>query len=166
LGAHTALNKSYVGLVSKQDKDREPSYSWSERLCEYSGWQRFSIDFENMLHQQKIQPRVALVSTQYSIPFTMAYYGRTHRAYYTTDDPRFRDLTDFAANAGTTYPEQVLFAIRKEGDIPNKPNIPKSLTAIYARREQIAEIKRSPNGCVSIPYQVYSLQQKNKLAED
>ena len=96
----------------------------------------------------------------------MAYYGRTHRDYYTTDDPRFRDLTDFAANAGTTYPEQVLFAIRKEGDIPNKPNIPKSLTAIYARREQIAEIKRSPNGCVSIPYQVYSLQQKNKLAED
>jgi len=166
LGAHTALNKSYVGLVSKQDKDREPSYSWSERLCEYSGWQRFGIDFETMLHQQKIQPRVALVSTQYSISFTMAYYGRTHRAYYTTDDPRFRDLTDFAANAGTTYPEQVLFAIRKEGDIPNKPNIPKSLTAIYARREQIAEIKRSPNGCVSIPYQVYSLQQKNKLAED
>ncbi len=96
----------------------------------------------------------------------MAYYGRTNRAYYTTDDPRFRDLTDFAANAGTTYSEQVLFAIRKEGDIPNKPNIAKSLTAIYARREQIAEIKRSPNGSVSVPYRVYFLQEKNERTED
>ena len=73
LAERSGLDKSYVGLVSKEDRGREPSYSWSERLCEYSGWHRFAADAE------KVLPPLPLLSTQYSIPFTLAYYGKAER---------------------------------------------------------------------------------------
>ena len=89
LAARSGLDKSYVGLVSEEDRIREPSYSWSERLCEYGGWRRFAADVEEVV------PPLPLLSTQYSIPFALAYYGQAEREYYTVDDPRFRYLTDF-----------------------------------------------------------------------
>ena len=152
LGERSGLDKSYVGLVSKEDKGREPSYSWSERLCEYSGWQRFTWDFEEMLRKRKIHPPLPLISTQYSIPFTMAYYGLTERKYYTIDDPRFRDLTDFVAGTNSDYPAEALFAIRKDSVLSE------TLMAIYTQREFITEIDRSYMGCASVPYQVFHLR--------
>ena len=35
------LNATYTGLVSQRDRLREPSRSWMERACEYSGWRNF-----------------------------------------------------------------------------------------------------------------------------
>ena len=90
----SAADKSYTRLVSNPDRTREPSYSWGERLCEYSGWTTFSRDVDDLLAEHAIGAQTPLASTQYSIPFSMAYYGQTPRAYYTIDDPRFRDLTD------------------------------------------------------------------------
>ena len=90
LAARSGLDKSYVGLVSEEDRVREPSYSWSERLCEYSGWYRTSLRT-----WRRLLPPLPLLSTQYSIPFALAYYGKVEREYYTVDDPRFRDVTDF-----------------------------------------------------------------------
>ena len=49
LAARSGLDKSYVGLVSEEDRTREPSYSWSERLCEYGGWHRFAADAEEVV---------------------------------------------------------------------------------------------------------------------
>ena len=139
------LDKSYVGLVSEEDRVREPAYSWSERLCEYSGWRRFASDVE------EIVPPLPLLSMQYSIPFALAYYGRAEREYYTVDDPRFRDLTDFYGQRTTPYPEAVLFAVRAGGQVPE------SLRATYPQRELIAEIERRRTGCPSVPYQVFRL---------
>ena len=145
LATRSGLDKSYVGLVSEEDQIREPSYSWSERLCEYSGWRRFAADVEEIL------PPLPLLSTQYSIPFALAYYGRVEREYYTVDDPRFRDLTDFYGQRKGAYPEAVLFAVRTGGTIPE------SLRATYPQRELIAEIDRHRGGCPSVSYQVFRL---------
>lgn len=141
----SGLDKSYVELVSEEDRVREPSYSWSERLCEYSGWHRFAADVEETL------PPLPLLSSQYSIPFALAYYGRVEREYYTVDDPRFRDLTDFYEQRKAPYPETVLFAVRTGGQVPE------SLRAAYPRRELIAEIDRRRAGCPSVSYQVFRL---------
>ena len=145
LAARRGLDKSYVGLVSKEDRVREPSYSWSERLCEYSGWRRFAADVEKAL------PPLPLLSTQYSIPFALAYYGRAEREYYTVDDPRFRDLTDFYGQRKASYPAEVLFAVRTGGAVPE------SLRATYPQRELIAGIDRRRDGCPSVSYQVFRL---------
>ena len=145
LAARSGLDKSYVGLVSEEDRVREPSYSWSERLCEYSGWHRFAADVEEVV------PPLPLLSTQYSIPFALAYYGRAEREYYTVDDPRFRDLTDFYGQRKGAYPREVLFAVRTGGTVPE------SLSATYPRQELIAEIDRRRAGCPSVSYQVFRL---------
>ena len=145
LAARSGLDKSYVGLVSEEDRVREPSYSWSERLCEYGGWYRFAADVEEVI------PPLPLLSTQYSIPFALAYYGRVEREYYTVDDPRFRDLTDFYGQRKASYPEEVLFAVRTGGKVPE------SLRATYPQRELIAEIDRRRAGCPSVSYQVFRL---------
>ena len=145
LVAHSGLDKSYVGLVSEEDQIREPSYSWSERLCEYSGWRHFVADVEEVV------PPLPLLSTQYSIPFALAYYGRVEREYYTVDDPRFRDLTDFYGRRKGGYPEGVLFAVRTGGKVPE------SLRATYPQWELIAEIDRRRAGCPSVSYQVFRL---------
>ena len=145
LAVRSRLDKSYVGLVSEEDRVREPSYSWSERLCEYGGWHRFAADVEEVV------PPLPLLSTQYSIPFALAYYGRVEREYYTVDDPRFRYLTDFYGQRKSSYPEEVLFAVRTGGAVPE------SLRATYPRRELIAEIERRRAGCPSVSYQVFLL---------
>ncbi len=142
LAARSGLDKSYVGLVSQEDQVREPSYSWSERLCEYSGWHRFAADVEEVI------PPLPLLSTQYSIPFALAYYGRTEREYYTVDDPRFRGLTDFCE----PYPAEVLFAVRTGGKVPE------SLHTTYPQRELIAEIARGRDGCPSVSYRIFCLR--------
>ena len=141
----SGLDQSYVGLVSPEDQVREPSYTWSERLCEYRGWRRWAADAEEVL------PRLPLLSTQYSIPFALAYYGRAERAYYTVDDPRFRNLTDFYGQREASYPAEVLFAVRTGGTVPE------SLRARYPRREWIAEIDRGRAGCPSVSYEVFRL---------
>ena len=145
LAERSGLDESYVGLVSEEDRGREPAYSWSERLCEYSGWRRFAADVEETL------PPLPLLSTQYSIPFALAYYGRVEREYYTVDDPRFRDLTDFYGQRKAPYPEAVLFAVRTGGQVPE------SLRATYPRQELIAEIDRRRAGCPAVSYQVFRL---------
>lgn len=141
----SGLDQSYVGLVSPEDQAREPSYGWSERLCEYSGWRRWAADVEEII------PRLPLLSTQYSIPFALAYYGRAEREYYTVDDPRFRDLTDFYGQREAPYPAEVLFAVRTGGAIPE------SLRARYPQREWIAEIDRDHDGCPPVSYEVFRL---------
>ena len=151
LSGQSGLDKTYVGLVSDEDKGREPSYSWSERLCEYSGWQQFTWDFEEMLRRKNICPLSPLISTQYSIPFTMAYYELTARSYYTIDDPRFRDLTDFSVAVGPSYPATALFAVRA-GTV-----WPESLTTIYPRRTQVAELRREYPGCAAVAYQIFQI---------
>ena len=148
----STLDRSYTSLVSSPDRTREPSYSWGERLCEYSGWNAFSRDVDDLLAERGIDAQTPLASTQYSIPFGMAYYGRHTRAYYTIDDPRFRDLTDIQR-----APDQnaaLLFAARRATPIP---------PFVRARSHSpIGTIERGAPGCVAVPYDVYLLEEKSR----
>ena len=145
-------DRSYISLVSQEDRSREPSYSWSERICEYGGWVRFAGDFEEILRRQRIYPSLPVISTQYSIPFTLAYYGLIERHYYTIDDPRFRDLTDFVAVAKPKYPEEVLYIVRSGGRIPNL------LRYTYSYRSMVEELHRYQSGCDMMQYDIYHLK--------
>lgn len=140
------IDASYVGLVSKKDRSREPSYSWSERLCEYSGWQNFSHDLQKLLAQKGIVQNLPLVSSQYSIPFTVAYYSSVPRSYYTVDDPRFRDLTELYANAPDGI-GPMLFITRKK--------TPLSQSLQHFSMRPLGHLTRAVNGCLPISYQVY-----------
>ncbi len=145
----SALDASYVGLVSQADRRREPSYSWSERLCEYSGWKAFSRDVEALVRERGIAADTPLVSNQYSIPFSMAYYAFTPRPYYTVDDPRFRDLTDLGR---ASAPQQsLLFAAR--GTLP-----PESALGGRLHHRHLGHIERSSNGCAPVRYDLYLLE--------
>ena len=144
----SALNKSYPRLVSKPDRTREPSYSWGERLCEYSGWSTFSRDVDDLLAKHAIGAQTPLASTQYSIPFSMAYYGRTPRAHYTVDDPRFRDLTDI--QRAPKQSAALLFAARQGTPIP--PLLRKRT------HRTVGTIKRNAPGCTAVPYDIYLLE--------
>ena len=85
----STLDRSYTSLVSSPDRTREPSYSWGERLCEYSGWNAFSRDVDDLLAERGIDAQTPLLaSTQHSIPFSMAYYGRHTRARTTRSTTR------------------------------------------------------------------------------
>lgn len=142
-------NATYVQLVSTADRQREPSYSWTERLCEYHGWRQLSADLEKLLRQKQVHPATPLTSTQYSIPFSLAYYGFSDRSCYTLDDPRFRDLTDFHHQAGPAYPQQVLFAVRSGSPLPA------SIESIYPKKWLLGEIPRTAQGCEPVHYQVF-----------
>jgi len=146
--SNSGLDASYVGLVSKKDRNREPSYSWSERLCEYSGWRGFSHSLAALLEQKGIEQNLALVSSQYSIPFTVAYYSSTARPYYTIDDPRFRDLADLST-ASRPLTSPMLFAKRKNTSLP--PSLR------HAQVSPLGELMRIQSGCATVSYQLYIL---------
>lgn len=146
LFAASEVDSSYIGLVSKKDRIREPSYAWSERLCEYSGWQGFSSELEKLLEEKGVAQNLPLLSNQYSIPFTVAYYSSTPRSYYTIDDPRFRDLTDFYATSQKRI-GAALFVTRQQTPLPT------SLDRASIR--PLGQLSRSVSNCLPIPYQVY-----------
>ncbi len=142
------LDESYVGLVSRADRAREPSYSWHERVCEYGGWSAFSRSVDVLLAQRGIAAQTPLVSSQYSIPFGLAYYAETPRRYYTVDDPRFRDLTDIEKHLESAAP--VLFVARQDTPIPRP---------LDDRSSQfIGRALRQAPGCAAVRYDLYLLR--------
>jgi len=147
--ASPALDATYVRLVSTPDRRREPSSSWTERLCEYRGWQDLAGRFEALLRERNVPSSLPVLSTQYSIPFSLTYYGLKERSCYTIDDPRFRDLTDFFRQAGPPFPPQVLFAVRCGSPLPA------SLENLYPRQQRLGEIPRVDEGCAPVFYHVF-----------
>ena len=147
------FNASYVSLVALPDRRREASYSWTERLCEYSGWRQLADDLEKTLAQKKVPPSTPLLSTQYGFSFAMLYYGLGTRPGFTVDDPRFRFLTDFQQQAGPDFPAQALFAAREH------PPLPASLQTLYPKSRLLAELSRLAAGCPPVRYRVFLLRQ-------
>ncbi len=147
-----ALNASYVHLVSAEDRQREPSYSWSERVGEYGGWQAMADDLEQVLAREGIPPSVPLLSSQYGIVFAMAYYDRTGRPCFTVDDPRFRFLTDFHEQAGPSLPDAALLMLRAGTPLPH------SLQLVFPRHQLLVSLPRTAPGCASMLYHVFLLQ--------
>ena len=144
----SSLNATYVRLVSTPDQQREPTYSWTERLGEYHGWADLADRFEELLVHHQIPAATPLASTQYGIPFGLSYYSSIQRPYYTVDDPRFRHLTDFHEQSGAEPPEQILFLVRSGSALPP------SLQELYPHRQNLGPVSRIPPDCRPIAYQL------------
>ena len=119
LGIQQVLDQSYPRLVSPADQAREPTRSWNERLCEYAGWRAFTGKLEHSISDAGLPLSVALVSTQYNVPFTTAYYARpeARRSVYTVADPRFVRLAGLETAA---RPETLLFVARSHSPLPTE----------------------------------------------
>ena len=145
------INATYPRLVSQSDQLREPSVTWVDRVCEYSGWRPFAAGVDALLEDAAISARTPLVSTQYDLAFALAFYqtsrGRRSRASYTIGDPKFRHLSDFefATEMGLHAPE-ILFAAR--AGLP----IPPSLERRYGWRRELPPAFRSSSDCGSARY--------------
>jgi hypothetical protein len=150
--AGETLDGSYVHLVSAEDRQREPSYSWSERVCEYGGWQAMADDLEQVLAQEGIPPSVPLLSSQYGVAFAMAYYDRTGRPCFTVDDPRFLFLTDFFQQSAPPLPAEAVLVVRAGTSLPS------SLQPFYSQRQLLVSVPRTVPGCAAVLYQVFLLQ--------
>ncbi len=147
------LDATYSALVAQPDRQREQSFSWMERLCEYSGWGRWATQVDASLVQNGFSHAVPLLSAQYNISFALAYYGDPQRRYFTVDDPRFRDLTDFKHLAGPAYPKDVLYAGRSGSAVPP------SLQLLYPSSQLLAVLPREDKGCPPVNYQIFLLRQ-------
>jgi hypothetical protein len=142
------LNATYVRLVSTPDQQREPTFSWTERLGEYHDWSGLANRFDELLDRHRIPASTPLVSTQYGIPFSLSFYSPTRRSYYTVDDPRFRHLTDFHERTGAEASDQLLFLVRSGSPIPT------SLQELYPHRQNLGPISRIPPDCRPIAYTI------------
>jgi hypothetical protein len=156
-GLSTALgknaNSTYLGLVSQEDERREPSLSWVERVCEYSGWRDFAANMEAILEKEHVSTDTPLVSTQYDLTFAHAFYQPSARSLprpsFTIDDPKFRRLSDFdfELSAGKSRPPlEILFAARSGSALPH------SLQRRYTWHREVASVVRSSPGCSSVSY--------------
>ena len=147
--AASSLDDTYVRLISPPDQQREPTYSWTERLCEYHGWQSLGNHLDSLLTSRAVPLSTPLATTQYGTTFGLAYYSSAARPYYTIDDPRFRHLTDLHHLTRPDHPKQLLFVVRRDSPPPA------SLKPIFPHQQLLGEISRSAPGCQSVPYQVF-----------
>ncbi len=145
LGIQQILDQSYPRLVSPVDQTREPTRSWNERLCEYAGWRTFTGKLEHSISEAGLPLSVALVSTQYNVPFTTAYYARpeTGRSIYTVADPRFVRLAGLETAAA---PETLLFVARSHSPLPTE------LAGFVT--SPLPGIQRTATGCSPVAYEL------------
>jgi hypothetical protein len=141
-----ALDQSYVSMVSTPDRQREPSYSWSERLGEYHGWNGLATAIDSCAANAGLGDQVPLVSSQYGTVFATAYYSG--RPIYTVDDPRFHFLTDFSVQA-RPHPGRLLFVVRQGTPVAS------SLDSLYPHRDLLASLPRKAPGCPLVYYDIH-----------
>lgn len=148
LGIQQVLDESYPHLVSRPDQAREPTRSWNERLCEYAGWRAFTGRLERAIAEAGLPPTVSLVSTQYNLPFTTAYYAApgTERIVYTVSDPRFGRLAGLETATANT--DSLLFVARSGSQLPQ------DLVDTYSSQSALPPIRRSAPGCDPVEYEM------------
>ena len=144
--AVVSLNNSYRELVSAPDRTRESARSWTERVCEYHGWEDWVARMEAVVSQSGLRS-TSLVSNQYAVTFGVAYYADEDWEVHTVADPRFRDISDLFRQRKQP-PSPILFAARVGTPLPH------ILDERYPIQHQLAEVARRSTGCAS---QFYSL---------
>ena len=143
------LNNSYRELVSAPDQRRESARSWTERVCEYHGWEDWVDRMEAVASRSSLDG-VPLVSHQYAVTFGVAYYTSTNRELFTVADPRFRDTSDLF-HQRKEEPSPILFVARVDAPIPH------ILDANYPIQHRLAEVARRSEGCSSEYYSLVLL---------
>lgn len=83
------LNASYTSIVSRRDLPREPTFSWTERVCEYHGWEDFGERLDAHITRLGLEPPVTIVSTEYGLAFGAVRYADLVDAAAVSEDLRF-----------------------------------------------------------------------------
>ncbi len=143
------LNSSYRKLVSAPDRERESARSWTERVCEYHGWEDWVARMETVVSQSGLGS-APLVSNQYAVTFGVAYYTDQDWEIHTVADPRFRDSSDLF-HQRKPLPSPILFAARASTPLPP------ILDARYPIQHRLAEVARRSKGCSSEYYSLVLL---------
>ena len=129
------LNDSYTAIVSRPDLPREPTYSWTERVCEYHGWPGFGRRLDDVIRDQGLEGPVTIASPEYGLAFGAARYARRVQSVALPGDPRFARLT--------MAPAQAALHLKREG-LHRPPAGP-----------LVAVIERYSPGCQPLRYEVY-----------
>jgi len=129
------LNETYTAIVSRRDLPREPTFSWTERICEYHGWEEFGRDVDAMIIGQGLHPPVTIASTEYGLAFGVARYARLVEAVSLPGDPRFVRIA--------APPSQASLHLSREGIKPPGVGAP------------LAILERRSPGCEPLRYVVY-----------
>ena len=130
------LNDSYTAIVSRRDLPREPTYSWTERVCEYHGWEAFGRDVDEMIRRQDLQAPVTIASSEYGLAFGIARYARLVDAVALPGDPRFVRLA--------APPDQAALHLARMGQQP---------PGVGTRQ---AVVVRRGAGCEPLAYEVFA----------
>ncbi|MFC1525318.1 glycosyltransferase family 39 protein [Candidatus Latescibacterota bacterium] len=136
---------TYPRLVSPADQVREPSATWTERVCEYHGWRELVPRLEAALGAHDVPRSTPIVSTQYAIPFGVAYYS-PGRPVHTLDDPRFRFLADLTPTDSQKLPSVVFIS---RGSIP-----PGWLPRTHPHTQHLGTLSRTSPGCGEETYRI------------
>ncbi|MDA0334641.1 MAG: glycosyltransferase family 39 protein [bacterium] len=130
------LNDSYTAIVSRRDLPREPTYSWTERVCEYHGWEAFGREVDEMIRRQNVRVPATIASSEYGLAFGIARYAHLVDAVALPGDPRFVRLA--------AAPEQATLHLARIGQQP---------PGVGARQDVI--VRRSA-GCEPMAYEVFA----------
>ena len=154
IGGQKLVDESYPALVSPADRAREPTRSWNERLCEYAGWSAFTRNLEQSMTSAGLSLSVALVSSQYNLPFTTAFYAApgTERRVYTVADARFMHLADL--NIAQPRPDTLLFVARAGSPLPAE-------LEDYSTASRLPRLDRMATGCGAVAYELTLLTRRD-----
>lgn len=136
------VDNTYPSIVSPTDLPREPTFSWTERVCEYHGWQEFGRLLEAHLQSERITAG-AVSSGEYGVAFGLGRYMPSAPDVTVTQDERFAHIADVAQAQATVY-------VTRAGSV-----LPPTVSRGQAGT--VARLERNHGGCGPVLYDVFLL---------
>ena len=137
-----SINATYPSIVSPTDLPREPTFSWTERVCEYHGWQDFGRRLVVRLEEQGLAvPRIS--SAEYGVGFGLGRYLPSQPEVTIVDDERFAHIADVQEGETSIY-------VARAGS-----RLPRS--ASQRQAGNLDQIDRRRDGCGSVSYEISML---------
>ena len=130
-----SLNSSYTSIVSQWDLPREPTFSWTERVCEYHGWGDFGRKLDDLIVQHDLPAPLTIASTEYGLAFGAVRYARLVNAVALPGDPRFVRIA--------APPAEAVLDLARVEQPPSQGG------------KRLAIIERFSKGCEPLRYAVY-----------
>jgi hypothetical protein len=138
----TMVDATYPAIVSPTDLPREPTFSWTERVCEYHGWSEFGHDVSARLAQRNLS-RVRLASGEYGVGYGLGRYMPDQPDVTIIDDQRFAHIADVGAQESTIY-------VTRRGN-PLPPSVSQR------QPTRLDRATRYDVGCEPVDYEIYLL---------
>jgi hypothetical protein len=138
----TMVDATYPAIVSPTDLPKEPTFSWTERVCEYHGWSEFGRDVSARLIRADLTG-VRLTSAEYGLGYGLGRYMPDRPAVTIIDDQRFAHIADVDAQESTIY-------VTRHGN-------PLPLSVSQRQPTWLDRTTRHDVGCEPVDYEIYLL---------